>query len=240
MKPLVVQSTDSDGVQHRPGCPSKRVFDVALATGCLIVALPAMLLIALSVRLTSRGPILYRGVRAGVRGAPFRILKFRSMVWNAERVGGSATAANDSRITWLGSWIRRFKVDELPQLINVIKGEMSIVGPRPEVYKYVQLYSERDQQVLSVRPGLTDWASLWDIDEGLKLQRYADPEAAYVEHILPVKLELQRYYIDNWSLLEDLKIVMYTAVKIVWPSWTPRHLKDVIYPVAEYRPTPKT
>src|SRR5215472_12698976 len=144
----------------------KRTLDLAIATGGLLAALPLMALIAIAIRLTSPGPIVYRGTRAGVKGVPFKILKFRTMVQNAESLGGSATAADDKRITSVGTWLRRYKLDELPQLVNVLKGEMSIVGPRPEVFRYVEAYDERTRRVLSVPPGLTDWASVWDIDEG--------------------------------------------------------------------------
>ena len=206
----------------------KRALDLTIASVGFLIVLPLLVFIAIAVKLTSPGPILYRGTRAGLNGAPFQILKFRTMVPNAESLGGSATAANDKRITALGAWLRQYKLDELPQLINIIKGEMSIVGPRPEVFRYVEQYDERNRRVLSVLPGLTDWASLWDIDEGNALKDYPDPEEAYVRRILPVKLALQHYYLDHYSLLEDLRIISYTLVRLLCPSWTPRRLDDAV------------
>lgn len=206
----------------------KRALDLVIAMGGLLAVLPLMGLIAIAIRLTSHGPILYRGTRAGLKGAPFQILKFRTMVPNAESLGGSATAADDKRITAVGAWLRRYKLDELPQFINVLKGEMSIVGPRPEVFRYVEGYDERTRRVLSVLPGLTDWASLWDIDEGQALKGYADPEEAYARRILPMKLALQHYYLDHYSPIEDLRIVLYTMIRIVCHSWVPRRLHDVV------------
>ena len=202
--------------------------DLTIASVGFLIVLPLLVFIAIAVKLTSPGPILYRGTRAGLNGAPFQILKFRTMVPNAESLGGSATAANDKRITALGAWLRQYKLDELPQLINIIKGEMSIVGPRPEVFRYVEQYDERNRRVLSVLPGLTDWASLWDIDEGNALKGYPDPEEAYVRRILPVKLALQHYYLDHYSLLEDLRIISYTLVRLLCPSWNPRRLNDAV------------
>lgn len=206
----------------------KRALDLAIATVGLLLVLPLMAVIAIAIRLTSPGPILYRGTRAGLKGIPFQILKFRTMVPNAESLGGSATAADDKRITPIGAWLRRYKLDELPQLLNVIKGEMSIVGPRPEVFRYVEKYDERDRRVLSVLPGLTDWASLWDIDEGGALKGCEDPEEAYARRILPMKLALQHYYLDHHSFLEDLRIMRYTIFRIFCRSWAPRRLHDVV------------
>ena len=213
---------------RRPG-RSKRICDLVISITALLVLLPLLAVIALAVKLSSRGPALYAGIRGGLDGVPFRILKFRSMVDGAESIGGSATAENDPRITPVGHWIRRTKVDELPQLINVIKGEMSLVGPRPEVYRYVARYSAQDSIVLSVLPGLTDWASLWDIGEGSTLRRYEDSEAAYAKIILPEKLKLQRYYVEHWSLLDDFRIMFNTAAKLFHRSWIPRRLRQIMH-----------
>ena len=206
----------------------KRSLDLVIALAGLMVALPAMTIIAIAIRLTSPGPILYGGTRAGLKGTPFKILKFRTMVPNAESLGGSATADDDKRITPIGAWLRRYKLDELPQLLNVIKGDMSVVGPRPEVFRYVERYDENDRRVLSVLPGLTDWASLWDIDEGGALKGLVDPEEAYARRILPMKLALQHYYLDHYSLTEDLRIMLYTLIRIFCRSWAPRRLHDVV------------
>lgn len=206
----------------------KRLLDVVLATAGLLIALPFLALIAIAIKLTSRGPILYRGTRAGLHGKPFQILKFRTMVPDAENLGGSVTSADDTRITPLGVWLRRYKLDELPQLINVLKGDMSIVGPRPEVFHYVGGYDERNLRVLSILPGLTDWASLWNIDEGLALEGCADPEDAYARRILPMKLALQNYYLDHQSLGGDLRIMLYTGIRIFFHSWVPQRMHEVV------------
>jgi lipopolysaccharide/colanic/teichoic acid biosynthesis glycosyltransferase len=135
------------------------------------------MVIALIAKLTSPGPVLYRGKRIGLHGRPFLILKFRTMVLNAESLGGSATAADDPRLTRVGKLLRRFKLDELPQVLNVIKGEMSLVGPRPEVQKYVDLYSPEERQILTVLPGITDWASIWNSNEAAVLEGAAGQES---------------------------------------------------------------
>lgn len=133
------------------------------------------------------GPVFYRGVRVGRNGKLFRIYKFRTMVVNAEKIGGSSTADDDPRITRIGKFIRKHKLDELPQLINVLKGEMSFVGPRPEVQHYVNMYTAEEKAMLSVKPGITDWASLWNSDEGAILAGSPDPEKTYMEEIRPEK-----------------------------------------------------
>jgi lipopolysaccharide/colanic/teichoic acid biosynthesis glycosyltransferase len=205
-----------------------RALNVVMAAGGLMVTLPLMALISVAIKLTSHGPIFYRGTRAGLNGKPFKILKFRTMVPNAESLGGSVTSANDSRITPFGVLLRRYKLDELPQLINVIKGEMSIVGPRPEVFRYVRKYDERNRRILGILPGLTDWASLWDIDEGHTLEGCADAEDAYARRILPMKLALQNYYLDHHSVAEDLRIMLYTVIRIFCHSWIPGRMREVV------------
>ena len=207
--------------------------DLVIATVGLVVTLPVMTLIAVAIRLTSPGQILYRGTRAGLMGAPFQMLKFRTMVPDAENLGGSVTSADDERITEIGAFLRRYKLDELPQLINVIKGEMSIVGPRPEVFHYVNEYSEHDRRVLSVIPGLTDWASLWDIDEGHSLKGCANPDEVYAQQILPMKLALQNYYLDHRSVMEDLRIIFYTIIRIMRSDYVPQRLRDVMNAAAK-------
>ena len=144
----------------------KRAFDLVVAAVGLIVTGPLFAVIAVIITLDSPGPVFYRGERVGRGGRTFRIFKFRTMVHNAEALGGPSTADDDPRITRVGRWLRRHKVDELPQLLNVLTGEMSIVGPRPEVSQYAALLSAEERAILSVRPGMTDWASIWDIDEG--------------------------------------------------------------------------
>ena len=187
---------------------AKRVLDVLASTISLIVLTPLLALIAVLIRLDSRGPVFYRGLRIGQRGRPFRMFKFRTMVADADRVGPPSTAADDPRITRVGRLLRRLNLDELPQFINVLLGQMSIVGPRPEVPEVVALYPEDERQaVLSVRPGITDWATLWIRDEGKRLEGSADPHRTYLEEIWPVKRRLQLEYIRTQSLATDLKII---------------------------------
>lgn len=169
-----------------------------------------MALVAVGIRLTSRGPVLYRGVRVGRNGRSFRMLKFRTMIVDAEALGGYCVGEDDPRITSFGRWLRKYKLDELPQLINILYGEMSTVGPRPEVQKYVDLYTDEDKLILTVRPGITDWATLWDSDEGAILSGRPDPERTYLELIRPEKLRLQIEYVRGQSMLVDLKILITT------------------------------
>jgi lipopolysaccharide/colanic/teichoic acid biosynthesis glycosyltransferase len=156
------------------------------------------------------GPAFFRGVRIGLYGKPLHIFKFRTMVVDAEKIGGSSTADGDPRITKIGKLLRKYKLDELPQLINVLKGDMSIVGPRPEVKQYVDMFNEEEQAILSVRPGITDWASLWNPNEGEILKDSPDPDQDYLEKIRPEKIRLQLKYIRERSFLTDMKIIFRT------------------------------
>lgn len=164
------------------------------------------------------GSVFYRGERIGLHGAPFRIFKFRTMVVDAEKIGGASTADDDARITPVGKFLRKYKLDELPQLINVLKGDMSIVGPRPEVKHYTDLFTEEEKDILSVRPGITDWASIWNADEGAVLAGAVDPEKAYMESIRPKKLKLQMMYVRRHSLFIDFKIIWLTLLAIIRPG----------------------
>lgn len=188
----------------------KRAFDVVAALLALLVLAPLLLIIAALIKIDSAGPVFYRGVRVGRFGRLFRIFKFRTMVADAERRGGPSTPGDDPRITRIGRWLRRFNLDELPQFINVLKGEMSIVGPRPEVPQYVALFSEDEKAILTVKPGITDWATLWIRNEGQRLAGSPDPERTYLEEIWPVKHRLALEYVRNRSLWVDLKIILLT------------------------------
>jgi lipopolysaccharide/colanic/teichoic acid biosynthesis glycosyltransferase len=190
----------------------------------LIVLLPLLLVIAILVRVGSPGPVFYRGLRVGQFGVPFRMFKFRTMVVNAEALGGSATPQDDPRITGVGRLLRRYKLDELPQLLNLVRGEMSLVGPRPEVQKYAGMYAEEEKLILQLRPGITDWASIWNSNEAAVLDGSKDPEKAYEELIRPTKVALQLFYFRNRSLLTDCKIAFHTLCRLVWENWTPREL----------------
>ena len=202
----------------------KRSFDFIVALAAVIVVSPLLLVLALILKLTSPGPVFYRGVRIGKNGVPFRIFKFRTMVINAEKLGGSATAEDDPRITPIGRFIRRNKLDEFPQFLNVLVGDMSLVGARPEVKKYVDMYSEEENQILDLRPGITDWASIWNSNEAAVLEGSSDPEKTYEELIRPTKLALQLFYARNHSLLVDVKILFHTFCRLLFEDWTPREL----------------
>lgn len=195
---------------------AKRTLDILASLIGLVLLLPVFLAVALLIKAGSPGSVFYRGERVGKNGVPFRMLKFRSMVPNAEKLGGPSTAGDDSRLTKIGKLLRAYKLDELPQLINVLRGEMSLVGPRPEVPFYVNMMtSEEKRTILSVRPGITDFASLWNIDEGEVLRGSLDPEAVYQTNIWPEKKRLQIKYVKEQSLLIDLKIIVKTIRGII-------------------------
>jgi lipopolysaccharide/colanic/teichoic acid biosynthesis glycosyltransferase len=196
---------------------AKRLFDIVFAGLGLLLLGPLLLGVALWIKLDSRGPVFFRQERVGRFGAPFRIHKFRTMVTDAERLGAQITVGDDARITAAGRWLRASKVDELPQLWDVLRGAMSLVGPRPEVPRYVALYppAMRDL-VLSVRPGITDPASLSFRNESELLARAADPEREYVEVVMPAKLGLTADYVRHASLLGDIRLILATlgAIKV--------------------------
>ncbi len=193
----------------------KCLFDIFLSIIGLTVLSPIFLVVIIMIKKEDGGAVFYRGVRVGRFGKPFRIFKFRTMVEDAEKHGGSSTANDDPRITKIGKIIRKYKFDELPQLINVIKGEMSFVGPRPEVEHYVDMFTEEEKIILAVRPGITDWASLWNSDEGAILARSSDPEKIYMEEIRPEKIRLQLKYIKERSFLIDMQIIFQTIFDVV-------------------------
>lgn len=193
----------------------KRVLDIALAGIGLSTLWPLLLLVALAVKFDSIGPALYRGRRAGLNGHPFDILKFRTMIVGADQIGGPSTAGDDPRITQLGLTLRKYKIDELPQLVNVFLGQMSIVGPRPEVLSEVSNYSAEEWQLLTVRPGITDWASLRFRDEGQILAGSSNPHQAYCEKIRPEKVKLGLKYVRQQSLRIDLQILVQTMRALI-------------------------
>jgi lipopolysaccharide/colanic/teichoic acid biosynthesis glycosyltransferase len=199
----------------------KRAVDVCVSTAALVALLPAFFAIATIIVACDGRPVFYRGIRIGRFGKSFRIFKFRTMVVDAERLGGSATADTDVRITRLGRVLRKHKLDELPQLINILLGEMSLVGPRPEVPEYVELLSRAEQLILTVRPGITDWATLWDADEGAVLALTSDPERTYVDIIRPEKVKLQLRYVRTCSFWTDLLILWKTAYAIIFKPTPP-------------------
>ena len=195
----------------------KRAFDIFWAAIGLVLLSPLLGWIAWRIRREDGGPVFYRGARVGLHGQPFRIFKFRTMVVNADQIGGSSTPDDDPRITRIGRKLRKYKLDELPQLFNVFLGEMSLVGPRPEVKHYTDMFSPREQAILSVRPGITDWASIWNPDEGSILAGAQDPDQAYLELIRPTKLKLQLRYAQKPALVTYLTIILLTLWAIVMP-----------------------
>ena len=195
---------------------SKRLFDIAFAALALLLLSPVLLAVALWVRLDSPGPVFFRQQRVGQGGRPFGIYKFRTMHTGAEAVGPQITVGMDARITHAGTWLRRSKLDELPQFLNVLRGDMSVVGPRPEVPRYVAQYpADMRQTVLSVRPGITDLASIAFRDESDLLASSPDPERTYVEQILPAKLHYAQQYVRTRSLWLDLQIIAWTVLAVL-------------------------
>lgn len=199
----------------------KRTFDFVTSAVGLLLASPLLLAIAIWIKLDSRGPVFYRGERVGRGGRKFHVFKFRSMVVDADRIGASSTSDDDPRITRPGKFVRRFKLDELPQLINVLAGDMSWVGPRPQVQWAVDLYSAEERALLDVRPGITDYSSLIYCNEGEILQGSADPDKDYLEKIAPGKIRLGLLYVKRHNLWIDIKIMMATALAILGkdPAW---------------------
>lgn len=195
----------------------KRLFDIIFSFIGLVFLSPLILLISLLIKRDSQGPMFYRGVRLGRDGKPFRILKFRTMVVNAEKLGAASTPEDDLRITKIGKFLRRYKLDELPQLINVLKGEMSFVGPRPQVPWAVELYTDEEKILLSVAPGITDYASLEFSNEAEILRGSTAPDKDYLEKIAPEKLRLGLEYVRTRSLGVDLKILAKTLCTLFKP-----------------------
>lgn len=192
----------------------KRIFDLLAATCGLLLLLPLLLVIALAIKLTSPGPVLHRSLRSGRFGEPFGMFKFRTMVVNADKLGGLSTGKHDPRVTPIGRLLRRSKFDELPQLINVVRGEMSLVGPRPEFPYYTDQYSEDEKLILTVRPGLTDYASLHfrHLDEWLGSEQ---PDRVYEEQVKPVKNALRIRYVRDHTFTGDLVLIFQTLKQIV-------------------------
>lgn len=190
-----------------------RLFDIIFSFIAIIMLLPLFVLIALCIVTTSKGGILYKQVRVGKNGKTFNILKFRTMYLNADQQG-LLTIGKDKRITFVGKFLRKYKLDELPQLLNVLFGQMSIVGPRPEVPKYVDMYDENQKKILSVKPGITDYTSLIYFEESRMLDKVNNPEKYYIEVVMPNKIELSLEYIRKKNFWFDMKIIFWTFMKI--------------------------
>ena len=188
----------------------KRIFDIIATTIGVVILTPILLIIVVWIKLSSKGPLFYIQKRVGKDFQEFNLYKFRSMIVDADKKGPSVTSSDDQRITKVGKIIRRTKVDELPQLLNVLKGDMSLVGPRPEVMKFVKTQEFEYKKVLSVKPGITDNAAIEFRDEEGLMEKYEDKENAYLEFILPQKIKLYNKYIDNISFFNDVKLILKT------------------------------
>jgi len=196
---------------------AKRLFDIAASLSALVVLSPLLVAAAIGVKCTSPGPVFYRGVRTGLHGRPFRILKFRTMVVDAAARGGPSTGLNDPRVTRFGAFLRRHKLDELPNLFCVLAGQMSIVGPRPEVPQYTSLYEGEEKLILSVRPGITDLSSVRFIDLASHIGE-TDVDANFEARVLPVKNRLRVQYVREWSFWNDMKIIGMTLAGLFGSS----------------------
>ena len=192
----------------------KRIFDIVVSLVGLILLLPLLVFVAVLIKLDSRGPIFFRQQRIGMVFRPFQILKFRTMIDNAQRRGGLITFARDTRITRVGRILRQTKIDELPQLINVLRGDMTFVGPRPEVPEFVELFRQDYEEILTVRPGMTDLASLKYRDEATVLGHSANPQEEYLRRVLPDKINLNKEYIKRSSFFFDLTLILKTLLKL--------------------------
>lgn len=193
----------------------KRTFDIISSLLGLIVLSPILIILAILIKLDSKGSVFFRQVRVGRFNTNFKIFKFRTMHVDADKLGLLTVGDKDPRVTKIGYLLRKFKLDEFPQLINVFIGDMSFVGPRPEVRKYVNHYSKEDLQILNVRPGITDYASIEYRDEVELIKQATDPERTYIEEIMPEKIKLNKVYIDNNNLFIDIKIIFKTIASIV-------------------------
>jgi len=194
----------------------KRFFDIFVSILGLIILSPLFIAVSVAIKLEDKGPVFYRANRVGLNKNMFRMFKFRTMVVNADKSGPSSASISDPRITRIGKFLRKNKMDEMPQLINVLTGEMSLVGPRPEEKKFTDLFSEAESVILTVKPGITDWASIWNSDEAFLLEGSADPDKTYMEAIRPTKIQLQIYYVNNCSFFIDLKILFLTFAKLLF------------------------
>ena len=192
----------------------KRIFDITLSLLGLILLLPFMLIIAILIKIDSKGSVFFKQVRVTKNGREFKIFKYRTMRVGSDKYS-QITVGKDDRITKIGLFLRKYKLDEIPQLINVFIGDMSLVGPRPEVPKYVALYTEEQREILKVRAGITDYASIEFSNENDILADEADPEKAYIEKIMPRKIELNKKYLSEMSVITDIKIILLTIKKIL-------------------------
>jgi len=193
----------------------KRIFDILFSFHLLLFLFPFLLIVALFIKFYDWGPVFYKAPRVGKNGKVFKMYKFRSMVMNADKIGPSSTTKTDPRITPMGRFLRKTKLDEIPQFINVLIGNMSIVGPRPDVKQFTDMFTPEEQAILSVKPGITDYASIWNSDEAKILEGAEDPDKAYMELIWPEKKRLQLKYVKEHSFRADIRIIILTLRAIL-------------------------
>ena len=193
-----------------------RFLDFIFSLIGILVLLPFFILISILIKLDSKGPLVFSQSRVGKNNKDFFVYKFRTMYVNSDKLGLLTVGGRDARITTVGYYLRKYKVDELPQLFNVLLGSMSLVGPRPEVRKYVDMYTPEQKRVFSIRPGITDWASIQYRDENIILEKATDPEKEYVNIIIPDKIKYNLIYIEKYNVLEYLKIIFMTVWKIIF------------------------
>lgn len=194
----------------------KRLFDLVMSFAGLLIFSPLLIIIAIIIKMHDSGTVFYRAPRTGLNGTPFYMHKFRTMVLNADKIGPSSSPKSDPRVTPFGKFLRKYKLDELTQLFDVISGNMSIVGPRPEEKKFTDMFSESEKNILSVKPGITDWASIWNSNESELLEGSDDPDDYYLKNIRPEKLRLQLLYAEKHNFFIDLQILFLTLRKIIF------------------------
>lgn len=215
----------------------KRLLDILISSIGLILLSPVFLLLSIAILLDSSGGVFFRGIRIGKGGNPFHIYKFRSMYPDSEGKGKWNIGDKDTRITRMGHFLRKSKLDELPQLINVLKGEMSLVGPRPELKYYVDMYTDSEKPILDLKPGITDWASITNFEQFKYFTEVSDPDVFYLECVRPLKLRLQLYYRYNHNFLTDIYCIMFTIYKVITRSQKlPRNIQKI---VDDYKNTQK-
>ena len=207
----------------------KRLFDLIASLIGFIILSPLFLILSVIIVADSKGGVFFRGIRVGQYGKDFRIYKFRSMKPDCEGKGKWNVGDDDDRITRVGHFLRKSKLDELPQLLNVIKGDMSLVGPRPELRYYIDMYTEREMPILDLKPGITDWASMTNFEQFKGFTEAEDPDKYYLEIVRPLKLKLQLYYRNNHSFFEDIKCLFWTVYKVVTHSQKlPKPVQEIV------------
>lgn len=215
---------------------TKRLFDIVCSLIGLIVMSPVFLILAVLIVLDSKGGVFFRGIRAGQNGKPFRIFKFRSMCKDAEGKGNWNVGDNDTRITKIGSFLRKTKLDETAQLINVFIGDMSFVGPRPELPHYVDMYTEEEKKILKMKPGITDWASIANFDQYISFTNAENSDVAYLQQIRPLKLKLQLYYSEKNSFFVDLKVIVLTVCTVLFRKrCLPKDVQNIVNEHSTYQ-----